>query len=124
LQAEFDNYRKRTQKDAQKAKQDGLIEAVEQLLPVLDTFKAAEKQLKPEEFKGLKQVKDQLTKALENLGVKQIKAKGETFDPNVHNAIVVEKDENEDAQVVLDVLQEGYSLDDRVIRHSVVKINE
>ena len=122
-QAEFDNYRKRNEFYAIKAKEEGIMLSVQKLLPVLDSFKAAEMQLSDQEFRGLSLVKELLITALKELGVSQIKALDEKFDPEFHNAIMVEENKTKQSQVVLEVLQEGYMLNDRVIRHSVVKIN-
>lgn len=122
-QAEFDNYRKRNEFYAIKAKEEGIMLSVQKLLPVLDSFKAAEMQLSEQEFRGLSLVKELLITALKELGVSQIKALDEKFDPEFHNAIMVEENKTKQSQVVLEVLQEGYMLNDRVIRHSVVKIN-
>ena len=123
-QAEFDNYRKRTDAYATKAKEEGIMLAVQKILPVIDSFTAAEKQLTKEEFKkGLNYVKEQLESSLKQLGVSKIEALGENFDPNLHEAIMVVEDESKESQTIVEVLQEGYKLGDRVIRHSVVKIN-
>ena len=123
LQAEFENYRKRNELFAIKAKEEGIILSIEKLLPVLDSFNLAESHLTKDEFKGLSLIKEQLQTFLKQLGVTKIEAKGEIFDPNFHNAILVGEDKTKKSQVVLEVLQEGYMLKDRVIRHSVVKIN-
>jgi molecular chaperone GrpE len=124
-QAEFDNYRKRTETYATKAKEEGIVLAVQKILPVIDSFTAAEKQLTKEEFsKGLHLVKEQLESSLSQLGVTKIKALHEEFDPNLHEAIMAVEDKSKKSQTVVEVLQEGYKLKDRVIRHSVVKITQ
>ncbi|MGD9900994.1 MAG: nucleotide exchange factor GrpE [Spirochaetales bacterium] len=122
-QAEFDNYRKRNELLAIQAKAEGIVFVVEKLLPVLDSLNVAEKQVKKEELVGFQLVKEQLLTALKNIGVEQIDALGKQFDPNLHNVIMMGEDKTKESGLILEVLQEGYRLNDKVIRHSVVKIN-
>ena len=120
LQAEFDNYRKRNEFIVLKAKEEGVIFAVEQILPVLDSFKSAEAHLKESELKGIVLLKEQLLDSLKKLGVVKIEALNKEFDPNLHNAVML-SDEEKEVQTVVEVFQDGYMLKDKVIRHSIVK---
>lgn len=124
LQAEFDNYRKRNDFIAIKAKDEGIILAVEKLLPVLDSFKSAEKHMTEEDLKGLLLIKEQLNKALTDMGVTKINALNETFNPDFHNAVLMGEEAGKPSHTVLEVYQDGYMLKDKVIRHSMVKINK
>ncbi len=125
LQAEFENYRKRTESGAVKIKEDGIVQAIGKLLPVLDSFKSAKSLVKNEEFlNSLSLIEKQFNDGLGALGVKKIEAEGKQFDPKLHNAVLVGNDENKEEDEILEVFQDGYALGDRVIRHSVVKINK
>lgn len=124
LQAEFENYKKRNALLALKAKEEGLVKAVEAILPVMDTFNIAAENANEEQQKVLTVVKAQLMNSLTSLKVKKIDAIGQQFNPNLHNAILTGSDENYEEDEVLEVFQEGYTLEDKVIRYSVVKINK
>ena len=124
VQAEFDNYRRRNLDLAKNSRHDGIIFAVEQLLPVLDTINSAKRQLVDENLsKALEQVYKQTLECFAKLGVSKIDAVGKPFDPHLHNAIMTEHVEGTEPDVVLDEFQEGFELDGRVIRHSVVKVS-
>ncbi len=99
------------------------------LLTPLDHFNLALKHETTDEesekiFQGFKMIKDQLNKALEDEGVSIIDALNEEYDPNFHQAIMTEKVKGKEANVVLEVLQEGYMFKDRIIRPAIVKISE
>ncbi|MBQ7307188.1 MAG: nucleotide exchange factor GrpE [Clostridia bacterium] len=124
-QAEFENYKKRTLKAEIEAKQKGIIEAVNKFLPVIDAFDIAQKQETNTEYiKTNSVIINQLKKALEDLGVSKIEALNKPFDYNLHNAIMVDTVEGIENDIVLEVFQEGYVLKDKVIRHSIVKVNK
>ena len=124
LQAEFDNYRKRNEFIVLKAKEEGVILAVEKLLPVLDSFKAAEKNTTPTELKGIILIKEQLINSLKQLGVTQIEALNTNFNPDFHNAVMMGEEQGKESHTVLEVFQDGYMYKDKVIRHSMVKVNK
>ncbi|MEM4268443.1 MAG: nucleotide exchange factor GrpE [Candidatus Woesearchaeota archaeon] len=117
MQAEFDNYRKRTEKEKLVCKQQSCREIIQRFLPVLDSIDNAEKHTKDE---GLLAIAQQFRKVLESFGLRQIDAEGKRFDPYYHEALLLE-DGNED-DVVKEVLQKGYLLNCDVIRHAKVKV--
>lgn len=125
LQAEFDNYRKRTDASMERVKQDGIIFAINKLLPVLDSFKSAKMLVKDEEFlKSLSLIEKQFVDGFSALNVSKIEAENQIFDPKLHNAVLTGNDPEKQDDEILEVFQDGYMLGDRVIRHSVVKINK
>lgn len=125
LQAEFDNYRKRTDANMIKVKEDGIIFAINKLLPVLDSFKSAKMLVKDEEFlKSLDLIEKQFLDGLLGLNVTKIEAENQQFNPNFHNAVMTGTDPDKQDDEILEVFQDGYKMGDRVIRHSVVKINK
>lgn len=128
LLAEYDNYQKRTQREKAARYADAVVDTVEKLLPIGDNLERALKtEVSSEDavkFKaGVEMVMKQFIDALEKLGVKPIKAEGEQFDPNIHNAVMHVEDENIDDNTVVEDFQKGYIYnDDRVVRHSLVKV--
>jgi len=125
LQAEFDNYRKRSESLSEKLKEDGVVYSVGKLLPVLDSFKNAKLQVQDEEYlKSLELVEKQFLDCLKDLKIEKIEAENAVFDPRLHNAVLTGQDEEKEDGVILDVYQDGYKLNDRVIRYSVVRINK
>ena len=125
LQAEFANYRKRTDASLVKVKEDGVVYAINKLLPVLDSFKSAKMLVKDEEFlKSLNLIEKQFIEGLSALNITKIEAENQIFDPRLHNAVLTGNDTTKQEDEILEVFQDGYKLDDRVIRHSVVKINK
>lgn len=123
--ADFENARKRATKEQQDFREYALADAIKSLLPTLDSFERAlqaSKQEKSELRSGVELIYKQLQDALAKLGVRPIPAKGEPFDPRLHEAIeTVETTEAEDHQV-LEELQRGYKLKDRLLRPAMVKI--
>lgn len=125
LQAEFDNYRKRNEQISEKSKEDGVIYAVNKILPVLDSFKSAKMQVQDEKFlESLNLIEKQFLHCLSDLKVEKIDAEGKQFDPKFHNAVLSGIDEEKEDNEILEVYQDGYKLNDRIIRHSVVRINK
>jgi molecular chaperone GrpE len=124
MQAEFDNARKRAAKEQQEYRDYALVDAVKTLIPVLDSFDRA-LQASPEKSEfhvGVELIQKQLQDALAKIGVRQISAKGEQFDPRFHEAIeMVDTEEARDHQV-LEQLQPGYKLKDRLLRPAMVKV--
>src|SRR6266849_6485641 len=125
LQAEFENARKRSAREQQEFREYALADAVKELLPTLDSFERALHTSAGDttEFRGgVELIYKQLQDALVKLGLRPIPAKGEPFDPHLHQAIeMVDTSEAEDHHV-LDELQRGYKLKDRLLRPSMVKV--
>lgn len=129
IQADFENFRKRTRAEQAAAAKYRVQPLVEELLPVLDNFeRALSVEVTNEESKsiltGVDMVYRQLTKALEAVGVEEIQAESEPFDPHKHQAVMQDQSEEHDSGIVTEVLQKGYTLKDRVIRPAMVKVNE
>jgi len=127
-QAEFENYKRRTQKEKaadQKYKSERLAK---EILPVLDNFERALQTEVTEENKGfiegMQMVYSQLQTALESEGVKQIETENQEFDPTCHHAVMQIEDDELDSNVVAEELQKGYMLKDKVIRPAMVKVNK
>lgn len=125
IQADFDNYRKRSLEQIEKARVDGIVEAVELILPSLDAFKKAKENIKDENtLSGINMLEKAINLGLEKLGIEKIEAVGLPLDPNIHNALAVAKDEQKEDGIVLDEFQAGYKMKDRVIRCSQVLVNK
>ena len=125
--AEFDNFRKRTSKEKEQMFSMGEKSVIEKMLPVVDNFERGLSAV-PENEKGsaivsgMEMVYKQLTKQLEDLGVKPIEAVGKEFDPNFHNAVMQVESEEYESGVVAQEFQKGYTYHDTVIRHSMVGV--
>ncbi|MBA2173542.1 nucleotide exchange factor GrpE [Halobacillus locisalis] len=129
LQADYDNFRRRTQKEKEADRKYRSQSLVEELVPVLDNFhRALQVEVDGESAQkfadGMKMVYDQFQAALDKEGVEEIPAQGEPFDPNLHQAVMQVEDENYDSNIVVEELQKGYRLKDRVIRPAMVKVNQ
>lgn len=124
LRAEFDNFRKRTQKEKLEAYGDATAKTVLEILPALDNFeRALAAESKDEDFKkGVEMIFNQLCDILKKLGVTEIEAKGAQFNPEYHNAIKQVEIEGEEENTVYEVFQKGYLLGDKVIRHAMVSV--
>jgi len=124
LQAEFENFRKRSQREQAEFRQYAVADAVKSLLPTLDSFERA-LHVHPEENEfrsGVELIYRQLRDSLNRLGVKEVDAEGREFDPRVHEAIeMVPVTEGEDNHVI-QVLQRGYKLNDRLLRPAMVRV--
>lgn len=122
--AEFDNFRKRTEKEKSSMYIIGAKEIVEKVLPVVDNFERGLAQAPEGDAfaDGMKMIYKQLMTTLDDLGVKQIEAVGKEFDPNFHNAVMHVEDESVGENVVVEELQKGYTYKDFVVRHSMVKV--
>ncbi len=124
--AEFENFRKRTEKEKEVMFETGAKSVIEKILPVVDNFErglATAPEGEGDAFaEGMKMIYKQLLTELDNMGVKPIEALGQPFDPNLHNAVMqVESDEYESG-VVAQELQKGYMYRDTVVRHSMVAV--
>jgi molecular chaperone GrpE len=122
--AEFDNFRKRTEKEKASMYVIGAREIVEKILPVVDNFERGLSQAAEGDAfaDGMKMIYKQLITTLDDLGVKPIEAVGKEFDPNFHNAVMHVEDESAGENVVVEELQKGYTYKDFVVRHSMVKV--
>ncbi len=125
LYAEFDNFRKRTAKEKTEAYGDSAAKTIAELLPAIDNFdRALDTPCSDENFKkGVDMIFTQLTGILEKIGVTEIEALGQPFNPNLHNAIKQVENEDGESDTVCEVFQKGYKLGDRIIRHSMVAVN-
>jgi len=125
--AEFENYRKRTEKEKASMYQVGAREVVEKLLPVVDNIErglaAVTEDHKQDPFVlGMEMIYKDLMTTLEGLGVTPIEAVGANFDPNLHNAVMHEENEEVGENTVVEEFQKGYMHKDTVVRHSMVKV--
>lgn len=125
--AEFDNFRKRTEKEKSQMYDMGAKTIVEKILPVIDNFErglaAVQEDNKEDAFVvGMDKIYRQMLTVLEEAGVKPIEAVGAEFDPNFHNAVMHVEDETLGENVVAEELQKGYMYRDTVVRHSMVKV--
>lgn len=124
ITAEFENYKKRNADLAQKSEEEGVVRAVQKILPIVDSFDNAFKMVKDEGSKeGLRLVYEIVINALGELGVTEIDAVGKDFDPQLHNAVIATEDEK-NAGKVLEVYQKGFKMGDRVIRYSMVRVGK
>ena len=125
--AEFENFRKRSEKEKSQMFEVGAKSVVEKILPVIDNFERGLASM-PEEEKGtpfadgVELVYKQMLGALDEIGVKPIEAVGQEFDPNFHNAVMTVESEELESGTVAEELQKGYMYQDSVVRHSMVKV--
>ncbi|MDE9799201.1 nucleotide exchange factor GrpE [Staphylococcus delphini] len=129
LYAEFENYKRRIQNEAQTQKKYQAQKVLTDVLPALDNFERALKiEGDDESFnalkKGVEMVYDSLLKALEDNGLEKIKTEGEQFDPNFHQAVMQDENPDFESGQITEELQAGYQLKDRVLRASMVKVNQ
>ena len=125
--AEFDNFRKRTEKEKAAMYEIGAKDIIEKLLPVVDNFERGLATIPDEEkstpvAEGMEKIYRQFVKMLEETGVKEIEAEGQEFNPDFHNAVMHVEDDSLGENVVAEVLQKGYTYRDSVVRHSMVKV--
>lgn len=129
LYAEFENYKKRTRAELDTERTYRAQSVLRDILPAIDNIERALAQKgESEEFKslhkGVEMVYESLLSSLKDNGLEVIEALDQPFDPNLHQAVMQEHDENKDSGIVLDELQKGYKLKERVLRPSMVKVNE
>lgn len=125
--AEFDNFRKRSEKEKNQMFEIGAKSIIEKILPVIDNFErglgAVTEEEKESAFvQGIEQIYRQFTTALEEAGVKPIEAVGQEFNPEFHNAVMHGEDENYGESIISDEFQKGYMYKESVVRHSMVKV--
>lgn len=125
--AEFDNFRKRTDKEKSQMYEVGAKDIIEKILPVVDNFERGLDAVKEEEkddpfVQGMEKVYKHLMTTLEEIEVKPIEAVGKEFDPNFHNAVMHVEDENFGENIVAEEFQKGYTYRDSIVRHSMVKV--
>ena len=125
--AEFDNFRKRTEKEKSQMYEVGAKDIIEKILPVVDNFERGLAAVTEEEkenafVQGMEKVYKQLMTTLEGIEVKPIEAVGKEFDPNFHNAVMHVEDENLGENIIAEEFQKGYLYRDSVVRHSMVKV--
>lgn len=122
--AEYDNFRKRSQKEKEAMFGDIKADTISRFLPVIDNFERAA--LSTGDFeaykKGIEMTVSQLLDVLKNLGVSPFGEKGEVFDPNLHNGVMHEENEELGENTVSDVFLKGYKMGDKIIRHATVKV--
>ena len=122
--AEFDNYRKRTEKEKSSMYIIGAKDIVEKMLPIVDNFERGLAQAPEDDpfAEGMKMIYKQMMTAFDEMGVKPIEAVGKEFDPNLHNAVMHVEDESVSENTVVEEFQKGYTYKDFVVRHSMVKV--
>ena len=125
--AEFDNYRKRTEKEKAAMFETGAKSVIEKILPTIDNFERGlsgmtEEQKEDPFVQGMEKVYKQMMTTLESIGVTAIEAVGKPFDPNFHNAVMHVEDEEAGENVIVEEFQKGYLYRETVVRHSMVKV--
>lgn len=123
LMAEYDNYRKRTQKERESIYPDAVANTLKELLPLFDNFqRAMETPCADENYaKGIEMIEKSLEDFLGKMGVEAFGKAGEPFDPNLHNAVMHLEDETLGKNVIATVFQSGYRMGDRILRHAMVQ---
>lgn len=122
LQAEFSNFRKRNASIRADSIDDGIRDTIKNLLPVLDNFERAFMNAEDTPFaKGMEQIQKQLVAALEKCGMEEVEAEG-LFDPNLHEVVMQDTESEAESGTITAVLQKGYRVKGRVIRHTMVKV--
>lgn len=127
LQADFVNFKKRSEKEKESSIAYGIESFVCELLPIMDNFqRALDSEMDKESglFKGVEMILNQLKNLLSNKGIEEIDDLGTDFDPNIHNAISMEESEEYEAGKVVSVFQKGYKFKDKVIRPSMVIVSK
>lgn len=128
LGADFDNFRKRTEKEKEELDVKVKCATITELLPVIDNFERARSQLKPADdgemaiHKSYQTVYRQMVDCLKRLGVSAMRPEGEEFDPNLHDAVMREQTPDYPEGIVIEELMRGYMLGERVLRHAMVKV--
>ena len=122
--AEYDNYRRRSQKEKDALYGDIKADTVQKFLPVYDNLERALKQGTEDEAyrKGVEMIMTQFNSTLEKLGVTAVESLGQTFDPSLHNAVMHVDDETKGENEIVEVFQQGFKLGDKVIRFAMVKV--
>ena len=124
LAADFDNYKKRTSAEKETLRGAVVCDTMQMMLPIVDNIEralAAAAESSPLRD-GVDMVYNQAMSAFEKFGIERFGARGDVFDPNIHNAVMTCDDEELDSGAIADVLQPGYRIGDRIIRHALVKV--
>ena len=123
LEREFDNYRKRTREEIKQAKLEGQVKVVEAILPALDNFKKAKDIVKDEKcIEGINLIEKNLMASLEKQNVKKIDCLGKPFDPNMHNAVLLVEDPKAKSGTIIQVMEEGFTMGEKVVKYSQVVV--
>ena len=125
--AEFDNFRKRTEKEKSQMYEIGAKDIIEKILPVVDNFERGLGSMSEEDkaapfAEGMEKIYKQLMTTLDGIGVKPIEAVGQEFNPDFHNAVMHEESEDVGENIITEEFQKGYMYRDSVVRHSMVKV--
>ncbi|MCR5624194.1 MAG: nucleotide exchange factor GrpE [Lachnospiraceae bacterium] len=125
--AEFENFRKRSEKEKSQMFDMGAKSVIEKILPVMDNFERGlanvpEDDEKKVVYEGMQLIYKQMATVLDEIGVKPIEAEGAEFNPDLHNAVMMVEDEEKESGTVAEELQKGYTYHDTVVRHSMVKV--
>lgn len=125
VQADFENYKRRNAEISKTSFNNGVYSLTEKLLPVLDSFKQAKQTVKDENaLQGLEIIHNQLLSALSSFGITKIECVGQEFDPHLHNAVLTDCNPEIADDIIVEELQEGFRSENKIIRHSVVKVNK
>lgn len=120
---EFENYKRRTREEIKEAKEEGVAKAIKAIIPALDTFKKARMIITDKSsLSGINLIEKSILNEFEKLGVKPIKCKGEKFDPELHNAVMLVEDETIESGTVVEEFEAGYTLGGKVIKFSQVSV--
>ena len=128
IAADFENFRKRTQKEKEEQEEQVKCNTLKELLPVVDNFERARSQIKPQTdsemniHKSYQSVYKQLVEGLKRIGISPMRSEGKEFDPNLHEAVMREPTADQPEGTVLEELVRGYMLGERVLRHAMVKV--
>lgn len=128
IAADFENFRKRTQKEKEEQEEQVKCNTIKELLPVVDNFERARSLIKPQTdaemniHKSYQSVYKQLVESLKRIGVSPMRSEGKEFDPNLHEAVMREPSNEHPEGTVLEELMRGYMLGERVLRHAMVKV--
>ncbi len=123
LQADFENYRRRSRRDAEEAGKNAQGELISTILPILDNFDRALALMNDSADKeGVVMISNQLKDVLQNVGLAEIKALGESFDPNIHHSVAQQDVSEEQKGKILSVLQKGYMFNDKLLRAPLVQV--
>lgn len=128
IAADFDNYRKRTQREREELELQIKCSTINELLPVVDNFERARSQIKPQTeqetsiHKSYQSVYKQLVECLKRIGVAPMRSEGKEFDPNLHEAVMRQPTDEHPEGTVLEEMQRGYMLGEKVLRHALVKV--
>ncbi|MBQ4557959.1 MAG: nucleotide exchange factor GrpE [Clostridia bacterium] len=125
IKAEFENYKRRNSEVVTTSFNNGVATAVTKMLPMIDSFNQAKSNIQDESvLSGIDMIYNQLIAGLKELNVEKIDCLGKVFDPNLHNAVLIGKDEAYPNETILEEYQAGFKMNDRVIRYSTVKVNK